>query len=64
MICTTIDIEDPACDPFLVASAMQDFRPYALDSNIMQLMGLFKGTKLYLFNYKSKAEWLKTNFQS
>ena len=53
MISTTIDIEDPACDPFLVASAMQDFRPFALDSNVMQLMGLFKGDN---FNISTKVQ--------
>ena len=53
MISTTIDIEDPACDPFLVASAMQDFRPFALDSNVMQLMGLFKGKN---FNISTKVQ--------
>ena len=43
MVSATIDVEDPVFDEFMLPSAIHEFRPYALPSNTMQLMGLFTG---------------------
>ena len=50
MIATTIDVMDPTMDYFLTHAAIAEFRNQQLATNVMQLIGIFKGTlslKLY-----------------
>ena len=46
MIATTIDVMDPAMDYFLTQAAVEEFRNQQLATNVMQLIGIFKGTSL------------------
>ena len=43
MIATTIDVMDPAMDHFLTQLAIEEFKNQQLATNIMQLIGIFKG---------------------
>ena len=43
MIATTIDIMDPTIDCFLTQAAVEEFRGQQLATNVMQLIGIFKG---------------------
>lgn len=43
MIATTIDVVDPALDHFLTQLAIEEFQTQQLATNIMQLIGVFKG---------------------
>lgn len=46
MICTCVDIDDPAFDQFLTEAAMREFKSHTLSANVMQLLGLFHGKNL------------------
>ena len=43
MIATTIDVMDPTMNYFLTQAAVEEFRGQQLATNVMQLIGIFKG---------------------
>ena len=43
MIATTINIMDPTMNYFLTQAAVEEFKTQQLATNVMQLIGIFKG---------------------
>ena len=43
IIATTINVTDPALDYFLTQAAVEEFQGQQLATNVMQLIGIFKG---------------------